>query len=327
MTLWIALGVLIILALGFVGWPLFQTTRRLTALLAAVVVFTAAASVGLYHYLGSPGVPSGAGSTPDVTQMVSSLAARLEDNPDDINGWIMLGRSYQTLEQFDDAVDAFEKAISLEQGRNAQTLVALGLALMAQQGGQLSDRAIGLFENALALEPNNPNALFYAGGAAAQRGNTALAADRWELLAGQNTPPEIRELLQRKISEWRGTPAEPVEQLASVLTVTLSASEAAMGALAEDSTVFIIARDPEQPSPPIAVTRRKLSELPATVELSDRDAMIPGRRLSDFMRVEIIARVSVSGAPTAQPGDWFDSSIIERSNQQTIELVIDQLVP
>lgn len=327
MTLWIALAALIILALGFVGWPLFQKTGRLTVLLAGVIVFTVAASAGLYQYLGSPGVPSGAGSTPDVTQMVSSLVQRLEDNPDDINGWIMLGRSYQTLEQFDDSVVAFEKAIALEQGRNPQTLVALALALMAQQGGQLSDRAAGLFENALALEPNNPNALFYAGGAAAQRGDTALAADRWEILMGLNTPPEVRELLQRRINEWRGLPAEPVEQQSSVLSVKLSASKAAIGALAGDSTVFIIARDPEQPSPPIAVTRRQLSELPAMVELSDRDAMIPGRLLSDFQRVEVIARVSVSGAPIAQPGDWFDSSIVEKSDQQVVEMVIDQVVP
>lgn len=327
MTLWITLVALIFVALTFIALPLLRRTGRLSSLLAGVIVFTVAASAGLYHYLGSPGVPSGAGSSPDVTEMVSSLAERLEDNPDDINGWIMLGRSYQTLEQFDDAVFAYEKAIALEQGRNPQTLVALGLALMAQQGGQVSDRAVGLFENALALDPNNPNALFYAGGAAAQRGNTALAADRWEILAGLNTPPEVRELLLRKIGEWRGVPPEPVEQLASVLTVKLSVSEEALATLAADSTVFIIARDPDQPSPPIAVTRRRLSELPAMVELSDRDAMIPGRRLSNFERVEIIARISISGAPIAQSGDWFDSSVVETSGKKVIELDIDQVVP
>lgn len=328
--LWIVLTVLVLLALAIIGWPLYRHAGKLTPTLAGVIIFTVASSAGLYHYLGSPGVPSGAGSAPDVSEMVTALAERLDDNPDDVNGWIMLGRSYQTLGQLDNAVAAFEKAIALEEGRNPQTLVALGLALMAQQNGQLTDRAVSLFENALALDPNNPNALFYAGGAAAQRGDTALAADRWEILAGLNTPPEIRELLQNKISEWRGVPPKPVEQLSSVLTIAVSASDAAMAAVSTDATVFIIARDPSQPSPPVAVARRRLSELPAVVELSDRDAMIPGRPLSGFSQVELVARVSVSGAPAAQPGDWFNSIVIDRaetaSDGSAIDLVIDKIV-
>lgn len=325
------MAALMILALAFTGWPLLRKADRLTSLLAAVILFSVALSAGLYYYLGSPGVPSGAESAPDVAQMVASLAERLEDNPDDTDGWIMLGRSYQTLERHAEAIVAFERAIALEQGRNPQTLVALALALMAEQGGQLGERAVSLFENALALDPNNPNALFYAGGAAAQRGNTALAADRWEILMGLNTPPEVRELLQSKINEWRGLPPAPVEQLSSVLRLQVSASESALAALSSDATVFIIARDPSQPSPPVAVTRRRLSELPATVELSDRDAMIPGRLLSGFSSIEVLARVSVSGAPVAQPGDWFDSTVIDRNDgrdsDQAIELVIDKIVP
>ncbi len=327
MMLWMAISALLLLAIAFVAWPLFRDRRRLTTLLAAVCVFMVATAGGLYYFIGSPGVPSGAGSTPDVSEMVSSLADRLKDNPDDVDGWIMLGRSYQTLGQFDDAVSAFESAIALEEGRNPQTLVALGLALMAQQNGQVGDRAVRLFENALALDPNNPNALFYAGGAAAQRGNTALAADRWEILMGLNTPPEVRELLQNKINEWRGISAPPVEQLSASLIVRVSVAESVSDFLAPDTTVFVIARDPAQPSPPIAVTRRRLSELPATIELSDRDAMIPGRPLSGFGSVEVVARASVSGTPAAQAGDWFGSGVVDQSSSGEIDLVIDQIVP
>lgn len=327
--LWAAFVVLLLIALGFVAWPIFREARRLTPTLAAIIVVIAGLAAGLYQYNGSPGVPSGAGSMPDVSEMVTSLAKRLESNPDDLNGWIMLGRSYQTLQQFDNAVAAYEKAIELEGASNPQTLVALGLAVMGQQGGQLNDQAIGLFENALALDPNNPNALFYAGGAAAQRGNTALAADRWEILLGLNAPPEVRELLQKKINEWRGVEA-PVQQpqLTSSISIDVSLSDATANALTEDATVFIIARDPAQPSPPVAVARRRTSELPLRVELSDRDAMIPGRPLSGFPRVEIEARVSLSGTPTAQAGDRFASTILDRSgtSEQVVTLVIDQVV-
>ncbi len=327
MILWTTMSALLLFAIAIVGWPLFRDSRRLTTTLASVCIFIVVAAGGLYYYIGSPGVPSGAGSTPDVSEMVSSLAERLKDNPDDVDGWIMLGRSYQTLGQFDDAISSFEKAIALEEGRNPETLVALGLALMAQQNGQVGDRAIRLFENALALDPNNPNALFYAGGAAAQRGNTALAADRWEILMGLNAPPEVRELLQSKINEWRGVSAPPVEQLSASLTVRVSVAESVSESLSADTTVFVIARDPAQPSPPIAVARRRLSELPATVELSDRDAMIPGRPLSGFSSVEVVARVSVSGAPAAQTGDWFGSGVVDQGSTREIDLVIDQAVP
>jgi len=209
--------------------------------------------------------------------------------------------------------------------------VALAIVLMEQQGGQISDRSTSLFENALALQPSNPNALFYAGGAAAQRGDTALAADRWEMLLQQNAPPEIQELLQRKINEWRGLPpptvAQEVEQAAEILSVRLSVSDAAAAELPADATVYVIARDPAQPSPPIAVSPRRLADLPLVVSLSDANAMVPGRPLSGFAELEIVARVSLSGQPMAQSGDWFGSLVVASDTTETIDLVIDQKTP
>jgi cytochrome c-type biogenesis protein CcmH len=327
MTLWIILIALSFMALGFVVWPLYRSSGRLSPLLATVIVLTVGLSAALYHRIGQPGVSSGPGSMPDVGEMVPSLAKRLEENPDDADGWLMLGRSYQSLEQYDDAVAAFEKAMALEQGKNAQTLVALAIVLLERQGGQMTDRAASLFENALVLEPNNPNALFYGGGAAARRGNTALAADRWEILLGLNAPPEIRELLESRIREWRGLPPDVGGAAGTLVSIQLSVSEEAISALPADATVYVIARDPAQPSPPIAVTPRRLSELPATVALSDSDAMVPGRLLSGFSEVEVVARVSVSGNPMAQSGDWSGSLVVKLAGDPTVNLVIDQKVP
>ncbi len=329
MILWLVLILLCFAALAFVVWPLYQGSGRLSLLLAAVIVLTIGLSATLYHHIGNPGVPSGAGSMPDVSEMVTSLAQRLEDNPDDVNGWLMLGRSYQTLQRFDEAVSAYEKAIELEQGRNAHSMVALGIVLLEREDGQMSDRAASLFENALVLDPNNPNALFYAGGAAARRGNTALAADRWETLMGLNAPLEIQGLLQSKINEWRGLPP-PVEALPQAdiqVSINLSVAATAMPELPADATVYVIARDPGQPSPPIAVTPRRLSELPALVVLSDRDAMVPGRSLSGYPELEIVARISLSGNPIAQSGDWAGSTIIRIGDERAIDLVIDTKIP
>ncbi len=333
MIFWIALIGLSLAGLAFAAWPLFRGAKSLTPLVAGVILFTVGLSAGLYSYLGSPDVPSGAGTALDADEMVTALAARLEDNPDDVRGWIMLGRSYQNLQQFDAAIRAFEKALELEQGQNAQTMVALAIALMGQRDGEVSDRAVSLFENALALEPNNATALFYSGGAAARRGNTTLAAERWELLLSLDAPDEIRGLLQARIDEWRGVEPAPLELPGSIVAVNIELAGEAAEALAGDATVFVIARDAAQPSPPIAVVRRRLSELPATVELSDRDAMIPGRPLSGFQAFEVVARVSLSGQPAEQSGDWSGSVIWSgpepgsSANPPAVNLIIDQKTP
>lgn len=327
MTLWIALVLLCFVALAFVVWPLYRSSGRLTLMLAAVIVAVVGVSTTLYHYTGRPGVPSGAGSMPDVGEMVLSLEKRLQGRPEDVNGWLMLGRSYQTLKQYDKAIPAFEKALQLQQGQNPQTMVALAISLLEQQGGEMSDRAASLFENALALDPNNANALFYGGGAAARRGNLALAADRWEMLMGLNAPPEIRDLLQTKINEWRGLPPPTAAASNAIVSINISVSAAAIEDLPQDATVYVIARDPAQPSPPIAVTPRRLVDLPLLVELGDGDAMMPGRPLSGFSELEIVARVSISGNPMAQSGDWSGTLNVSANSGQTADLVIDQKIP
>ncbi len=332
MTLWIAFSAMCLLATLFVAWPLYRRQQRLSPLIAGSVVAVIALSVGLYANQGNPEVPSGAGTQPDVEQMVASLASRLDDDPDDVDGWKMLGRSYMTLRNFAGGVLAYEKAVELEQSQNGQTLVDLGAALLARDNARVEGRIAALFESALALEPNNPSALFYGGIAALNRGNTDLAANRWEILLGLNPPAEIRGVLEQRIAEWRGEPlpslaAPGSERPGGVVTVAVSISAAARQSLPAEASVFVIARDPAQPSPPIAVTRRLLSELPDAVELGDADSMIPGRTLSAFAEFEIVARVSVSGQPIAQSGDWYGSAIVKPTESKRITLSIEKQVP
>ncbi len=111
------------------------------------------------------------------------------------------------------------------------------------------------------------------------------------------------------------------------MTASISLSNDVLQSLPVDATVFVIARDPAQPSPPSAATRRLLSELPSVIELGDRDSMVPGRPLSGFPEFELLARVSVSGSPAAQAGDWFGSIIVRPADQNEIGLVITEQVP
>lgn len=342
MTFWIVLVVLCLVAVVFGVWPLYRESRRLTPLLAAVIVFTVALSVGLYNHIGSPDVQSaGAHSEalPDMESVMASLVQRLDKNPDDINGWKMLARSHMTLKRFDDAVPAYERAMKLEDGQNAQTLVDLALAILSRDGAAIEGRTAALIESALALEPNNPAALFYSGVASANRGDTDLAATRWEILLGLNPPAEIRTILEQRIAEWRGEPMEstPAPPAAAaqeattnadaVVTARISLSETAISTITADANVFVIARDPAQPTPPIAVSRIRLSELPTVVALGDAQSMVAGRSLSGFEEFELLARVSVSGSPAETSGDWFGTLIVRPADKNSVFLAIDQQVP
>lgn len=350
MTLWVLLGLMCLAAIIIVVLPLYRASKRLTPAIAGVVVVLVALSVGLYAHQGRPDVPSGRGSDGAAQSMddaIASLAARLQESPDDADGWIMLGRSYLSVQDFANAVDAFERAVALEESGNAQTLVSLGESLLARDNAPIEGRTATLFETAVSLDPMDQKALFYSGVAAANRGDLEIATQRWEKLQTLNPPPEIQNILTRQIAEWRGEPVpeaelQPVPEVApqpvpeetqqpaadgdAVISANISLSGDAAAALTSEAVVFIIARDPAAPSPPVAVARRLLSQLPTTVSLSDAESMVQGRNLSLFDELEILVRVSLSGQPVAQPGDWYASAIVRPAEQQSIELTIDQRV-
>jgi cytochrome c-type biogenesis protein CcmH len=327
---------------------LWRKAHRLTPLVASVIVFTVALSAALYNHVGSPGVPSGrsqgaqgdqhAADLPGMDDAVASLKARLAENPDDVEGWKMLGRTQSAMRDFAGAVESVERAVELENGQNADTLVNLAIGLVNRDGGPLEGgRPVALLDNALKLDPNNQPALFYVGMAAANRGDTDTAATIWERLLSLGPPQDVRGILEQNIAAWRGeeppAPAVAAEPASTeipddaVVSARVSLSNDALAAMPADANVFIIARDPAVPTPPIAVTRRRLSELPATISLSDAQSMVEGRNLSAFAEIELLARVSLSGGPAAQSGDWFGSMLVRPAEGNAVNLTIDQQVP
>ena len=111
---WLIISALCLLAVLFAVWPIFKRAGRLTPMLAGVAVFTVALSAGLYNHVGQPNVPSGRGGgddLPDMNVVMQALEERLQKDPDDINGWKMLGRSYMTMREPGKAVAAYEKAM------------------------------------------------------------------------------------------------------------------------------------------------------------------------------------------------------------------------
>ena len=332
--LWFLFGLMLLTAALVVAWPFYKQQGRFSLLGAAMVVVVIGLSAGLYTQIGTPDIDAVDPELSDVEEMVQALDDRLQKNPDDPEGWKMLGRSYMQMGDPARAIAAFEEAAALEGSRNAETLISLGEAILTDNEASINGRAGELFESGLSLEPTNSRALFFAGLAAASRGDIEVAADRWELLLAQSPPPEIEQLLRDRVAQWRGQPVataqsapQSVATAVPIVTIDVRIGNAASSEINPSSSVFIIARDPAQPSPPLAVARRKAEELPTSVSMSDADAMIPGRNLSAYENLEIVVRVSASGQPIAQPGDWYGQAMVRPADGQPIEVVVDRQVP
>jgi cytochrome c-type biogenesis protein CcmH len=333
--LYALLGTMLLAAVLVIALPLYKKEKRVSTNSTLAIAIVLLISVFVYKQIGVPDAATQqSGALPGVEEMVIALAERLQENPNDLSGWKMLGRSYLQMQDFQAAITAFERAIDIEGGRNGQTLADLGEAILLSDGRKQTGRAGELFENALAVSPNNQKALFYGGMAAVERGDKELGAERLETLLASSPPQNIQEILRQQIAELRGeaplpdaAPAVTEPTGNAVVTVRVTLGESAISEVQADSTVFIIARDPAQPSPPIAAVRRRADELPAYVAIGDSDAMVPGRVPSGFAQLEIIARVSMSGQPIAQSGDWFGQQTISTAESNEIAISINEQVP
>ena len=174
--LWVSFGIMLLAAALRVAWPVYRNQRRFSWISASMVIGVIALSAGIYSRIGTPSTESAESAPVELEEMMRSLDARLQENPDDPEGWKMLGRSYAQLDNPAKAIAAFEKAVALEGSSNAETLISLGEAMLMNDETSIGGRAGELFESGLALAPSNPRGLFYAGLAAANHGDTNLAA-------------------------------------------------------------------------------------------------------------------------------------------------------
>jgi cytochrome c-type biogenesis protein CcmH len=297
-----------------------------TAVLVGLAVPLAALAV--YLAVGTPAAVSelpghGTVTAGQIEVMVERLAARLRENPDDVDGWKMLGRSYAVLGRFGEAVDAYAKA-AMRAPRDAQLLADFADALGMARGRSLQGEPEQLVLRALEIEPGNLKALALAGTAALERKDYAGAAGYWQRMLPL-VPPDSEDA--RAIREN----VEEVRRLASVprhpgIRGTVQVSPRLKDKLAPEDTVFIYARAAEGPSMPLAVQRVKARELPASFALDDAMAMAPGMNLSAHARVVVTARVSKSGSATPQPGDLQGASKPVANDASAVAVVIDTVV-
>ena len=272
--------------------------------------------------------------------MVSELARRLERDPTDLNGWLMLGQSYTVLQEYPLAVRAFGRAAQLSGGKSAEALTGEAQALALADESELDGRAGRLIEQALALEPDSGKALFLGAAVAARRGDLPLARQRFARLLTLSPPEAIRPMIEQQIAaidaKLSGTsPTAAAVQQAQPTTnsrgagplvhvsVTLAPS---LASSAGGAPLFVFVRDPAQGGPPLAVKRLE-SHFPQDVALSPADSMVPGRVFSAGQSVQVVARIARSGSPVAASGDPFGEVTYQVGHDGLVSLVIDRLTP
>ena len=301
--------------------------RRLALILIAVVPLFAAA---LYLAVGNPAALA-PGSEPhafdsqQLTALVDRLAARMRENPDDAEGWRLLGRSYAALGRFAESLDAYAKAVE-RKPRDADLLADMADVLATTRTERLQGEPEKLVMRALEIDPQNLKALALAGTAAFERKDFNSAARYWQRMLPL-VPPDSEDArsIQANIAEAQshlksGPPA-------AALKGTVRLSPELKGKAAPGDVVFIFARAAKGPPMPLAVKRARVRDLPIEFALDDSMAMAPGMTLSNASEVVVEARISASGNAVPSSGDLTGSSATVVPGATGIAITIDRVVP
>jgi cytochrome c-type biogenesis protein CcmH len=320
--------VLALLTLALVLRPLW---REKPAPAIAAIVALALLTLGLYRLVGTPG-----GLEPAATQVpatlpdaIAQLVAELQRNPQQVEGWRLLGRAYADGQQPAKARDAYAHAAQLASEDPDILVEAAEARALAAPQRIFDPQAVALLQHALQAQPQHQRARWFLGIAQRQAGQPADAAKTWEPLLAQ-VDPKTAAPLRAQIDVARGEaglPPLPAVASAPVSPVLLQVEVRLNPELAarvrRDASVFVIARAPDGPPMPVAVEKHGVQELPFTASLDDDDSPMPTQKLSAMQEVEVVARLSMSGNAIPQPGDLQSAPVrVQLPATAPIELTI-----
>ena len=345
MTLFIVIcALLAAAAVVLLAWPLLRPARsgpesppRAGIAATVVAAMLPLAAFAIYFLATSwswdPARHAAPAAAGDLEQMVAQLQSRLAGQPDDIEGWKLLGRSATVLGDFAVAREAFEHAYTKTQGQDPEALVGFAESLVLNDEREIDGRAAEMFEQALAIAPDNARALWYGGIVAYRRGDLPLAQQRWVELQNHDLPADLRQVVAERLAEIAkaqgnapaGPVAVPKAAAPGSVELAIDIAPALAAQVPQGATLFIIARRGEG-GPPLAVVRRAAA-LPVRVSLTDADAMLPGVSLASGGPLKVIARISRSGQPSAASGDLFGEVGYDFSSAHPASITIDRIVP
>jgi len=293
-----------------------------------LVLVVPVASMLMYSVLGEPaaldplalkqGVDASAEMTPEkLSEMATALTRRLQDEPNSMEGWVMLGRVQRARGLFEESAEALGRALAMSRDDNLS--IERAEVLAQKNGGSFAGEPWAIIQRVLTADPHHLNALFLAGSASYAEMNFRSALRFWER-AREVVPadsPDAPEL-DRAIAEARdkmGLPAIPPRaagtqpnQAAGMATTSISGRVTLVkelkGLVAPTDTVFVYATAVTGSRMPVAIVRTTADQLPLDFVLDDSTAMNPNVKISSMGEVTVRVRISKSGQAVPQAGDF-----------------------
>lgn len=324
-------------------------TTRMRWLALVLVITVPLVSLGLYFKWGAyEGVEQRlliaqmeqAEGVPDVEELLTQLETRLHENPNNPEGWFMLARTRMSLGQYAQSAEAFLQLAKLLESEPREAAAIYGLyaqALYFASQGVFDQAVMAGIKEALDRNPDEINSIGLLGIRAFEEGNYAQAAQYWEKVLELNPDGPNSDAVRGGIERARALIAENELQAASgslpdtdapQLQVTVSLDPALNGQVSPTDTLFIYARELNGSPMPVAIVRKQVQDLPLTVNLDDSTAMGPMAKLSSLEQVEVVARISKQGTPTANPGDLQGviAPVQVTPGAQSLEMVISDVI-
>ena len=273
--------------------------------------------------------------TPEqIAAMVDKLAQRMQQNPGDVQGWVMLGRSYAVLGRFAESAQAYARAVALVND-DASLLADYADSLAMSRNGDLQGEPYQIVKRGLELDAKNVKLLALAGSAEFQSKNYAAAADYWQRsLAQAPGESDFSRELRSSIDEARRLGKLPAAQASApapaaagpAITGTVRLAPALAAKVSPADTLFVFARPSDGSRMPVAILRVSAAQLPYAFRLDDSLAMTPANKLSDHKRVLVGARISKSGDALPRAGDLEAATAQASPGTEGLVLTIDQVV-
>lgn len=266
-----------------------------------------------------------------VKKMLLHLEQRLVDDPDDVESWSLLTDSYVTLKRYNDAVRAIENLYRIE-GKIPIVMFRYADIMSMANNGRFKGKPDEIIDEALKLDPTNKKGLWLSGLAAVQHGDINKALKNWHQLheqfdEGSESQLKIKEyidLLHDQIIENENE-NESVRSVALEINVILS--EDLLSEVNRDDDVYIYAEAIDNSLVPLAILRKKVSDLPVRVMLDDSMALTASNKLSDHKQVQLIARISKNTNNKSMPGDLIGTlNLVPTDIDSPFKLIIKDII-
>ena len=346
--------------LGALNAPTAQRSRSVMYAALGVALLMPCAAILIYRTVGEPGAVDGTAQTvsdqapadhsQNMDQAIAKLAEKLKQNPQDAEGWTLLGRAYEATEHFEQARDALKRATDLAPNDPDITIAYAEVLALSSPDRRIEGEPRRLIETAMKTSPDNERGLWLLGISEYQQKKYDAAIALWNRLIGvlpkdSKTIASVKQEIAKAEAARDGKAPPPEEEVADTtpddaaplsaddtagphLVVNVTIDPKLKEKLAPSDVLFVYAKAASGPPMPLAIQRMTADKLPTTVTLTDGMGMMPTMKLSQFPQVIVGARVSKSGNAIAQSGDLqVVSKPMDVHTTNPVALTIDQVVP